>query len=75
MYKASIRFELGNKAGDFFSVMDKKVDFKRSSAKLSKKGGNISIEIEADDPVALISTINSFMKQFRVISDVEKLTD
>ena len=75
MYKASIRLSLGKRANDYFKVMDKNVPFKRSSAKISRKGGEININIEANDPVALISTINSFMKQIRVIGDVEKLVE
>lgn len=75
MYKASIKFELGEKAQDYFSIMDKKVNFKKSKAKVTRKGGSISIEVEAQSPVALVSTINSFMKQIRIIGGIEKLTE
>jgi len=51
--------------------MDKKADYKRSSVRYRIKGNAIEIEVEASDPVALVASLNSSIKQLRIISSVD----
>ena len=74
-YTASIVLDLGEKSEDYIKIMDKRIDFKRSKASVKRNGSKIAISVRAEDPVALVSSINSFLKQVRIIGNAEKLTE
>lgn len=44
---------------------------KRFSSTISMKGGKLSIEVEAEDIVALRSTLNSYLRYLQTIESVE----
>jgi tRNA threonylcarbamoyladenosine modification (KEOPS) complex Pcc1 subunit len=53
--------------------MDMPKEYKRSKLKIEEKGGKITVDIEANDPVALIASLSSIIKQMRVISSVNAI--
>ena len=71
--KAQLIIELGKKAKDYIKVMDMPKEYKRSKLKIKEKGGKITLDIEANDPVALIASLSSIIKQMRVISSVDEI--
>ena len=64
---------MGEKAGNYIKIMDMPKDYKRSKLKIEEKGGKITVDIEANDPVALIASLSSMIKQMRVISSVSEI--
>ena len=73
MYSASIKLNLGKNAKEYFQLLDKRINYKRSRLKISSSGDTIHMEIQAQDPVALIASINSILKQFRIMGNAQKL--
>ena len=64
---------MGKKANDYIKVMDMPKKYKRSKLKIKEEGGKIRVDIEANDPVALIASLSSMIKQMRVISSVNAI--
>ena len=75
MYRATLTLELDKKAEDYIKILDKKRTYKRSSVVAKRKGDTILVEINAEDPIALIASLNSFLKQVRIIGNAERLFD
>lgn len=75
MYRASLTLELDKKAEDYIKILDKQRSYKRSTVVAKRKGDTILVEIKAEDPVALIASLNSFIKQVRIIGNAERLFD
>lgn len=73
IYRASLTLELDKRAEDYIKIIDKKRAYKRSSVIAKRKGNTIIVEIKADDPIALIASLNSFLKQVKIIGNAEKL--
>ncbi|MDE1825360.1 MAG: hypothetical protein KGH61_01790 [Candidatus Micrarchaeota archaeon] len=73
MYSASIRLSLGEKSSDYMSLLDKLAKHKRSSVLIKKSKDAILIDVKADDPIALIASINGVLKQIRIIGNADKL--
>ena len=71
--KAHLIIELGEKAGNYIKIMDMPKEYKRSKLKIREKGGKIEVDTEANDPVALIASLGSVIKQMRVISSVNAI--
>lgn len=71
MPEAQLTIDLGKDAKSFLRVMDKDIEFKRSNVKTTAKGNKITINIVADDSTALVASMNSMLKQMRVISEVK----
>jgi tRNA threonylcarbamoyladenosine modification (KEOPS) complex Pcc1 subunit len=74
-YKAKINIYIGNESKIIVSLMDREIKYKRSRITVKRHGGAIDITVHADDPVALISSINSVIKQLRVITRANKVMD
>ena len=64
---------MGEKAKDYIKLMDIPKEYKRSKLKIKEEGGKIRVDIEANDPVALIASLSSTIKQMRVISSVDEI--
>ena len=64
---------MGEKAKDYIKLMDIPKEYKRSKLKIKEEGGKIRVDIEANDPVALIASLSSMIKQIRVISSVNAI--
>ncbi|MDE1846285.1 MAG: hypothetical protein KGH53_03335 [Candidatus Micrarchaeota archaeon] len=75
MYSASLKLELDKKAEDYIKILDKKVSYKRSKVVAKRKGDMILVEITAEDPVALVASLGSFLKQVKIIGNAERLFD
>ena len=73
MYTANIRLNLGKNTREYFKLLDKGINYKRSKLKVKASGQTIILDIEADDPVALIASVNSILRQLRIIGNAEKL--
>ncbi len=75
MYKASIILFDAKKANDYARVIDSKIGYKHSkvSAKVGPKG--LMITVDADDQVSLFATMNSVLKQLRIIGNIDKRID
>ncbi|MGI0141191.1 MAG: KEOPS complex subunit Pcc1 [Candidatus Micrarchaeales archaeon] len=73
MYGATLKLNLGDKAKEYFGLLDKKVKFKRSTIHFKLGKGFILIEVKAADHTALIASTNSVLKQIRIIGNTETL--
>ncbi len=62
---------MGKGAKDYLSVMDKELEYKRSRVMVKESKGSIVITVEADDPRALLASLNGALKQLRVVSNVD----
>ncbi len=70
-YRAEINIYIGNDYKEIVSLTDKGVKFKRSSVNVSEKSGYIRIEVRADDATALLASVNSVLKQIRIINEIK----
>lgn len=73
MLSASLKIGLGKGAEDCIRLLDKGVRYKRSSVKYRSGKGVLEIRVTAQDPVALVSSLNSALKQLRIITSVDKI--
>ncbi|MGC8662675.1 MAG: KEOPS complex subunit Pcc1 [Candidatus Micrarchaeia archaeon] len=73
--KALLIIDVGKDAKNFIKIMDKSEEYKRSRTNINEKGGKISIEVESSDAVAMLASLNSVLKQLRVISGVANTID
>lgn len=73
MYKGSISIDLGDNPKEIISLMNKDIYYKRSKNKIRLENSSVHIDIEADDPVALVSSMSGVLKQIRIISEVNAL--
>jgi tRNA threonylcarbamoyladenosine modification (KEOPS) complex Pcc1 subunit len=64
--------ELDN-AKDYIDVMESKLNYKRSDVKVSIKGNELDITINAKDNVALLASMQSVLKRIRIISNIESI--
>ena len=75
MYTANIKLKLGKNTKDYFQILDKNITYKRSRLKIKATDEALNVDIEADDPVALIASTNSIIRQLRIIGNAENLFD
>ena len=67
---ARLEIELGDSTLDYADIMDSVREYKRSRVSASGKNGTVTIAVEADDPRALLASLNGMLKQLRIISSV-----
>ncbi len=70
MRKAVLRIEMEN-AKDYLGVIEKKIDYKRSTVRITGDSKSITIEVRAEDPRALLASLNGALKQLRIASNVD----
>lgn len=75
MPNASITIDIGKNPKDYIDVIGASITYKRSRVKISQNGNLIKAEIDADDSRALLASIGSITKQFRIIGNVERILD
>ncbi|MDE1827619.1 MAG: hypothetical protein KGH65_00450 [Candidatus Micrarchaeota archaeon] len=75
MFSASVKLELGKEAKEYFALLDKKLNYKRSKVSVKLSKNTLLIEVKAEDPIALVASIGSILKQIRIIGNAEKLFD
>ncbi len=61
------------KAAFLIGLFDKIREYKRSKIEISGEDNTIIVKVEAYDEIALASTLQSFLKQFLIISKTNKL--
>lgn len=74
MYKGSIRIWIGEGAKDIVSIANTDLSYNRSKMKVKAGKDLIQIDVEAQDAVALVSSMSSMLKQMKVITNVKELT-
>ncbi len=67
---ARLEIELGDSTLDYADIMDSVREYKRSRISASGKNGTVTITVEAEDPRALLASLNGMLKQLRIISSV-----
>jgi tRNA threonylcarbamoyladenosine modification (KEOPS) complex Pcc1 subunit len=70
LVKGVINIELGKDAKDYLGIMDKDLKFKRSTVRIGARGRSIVIKVDAADEIAMFASLNSALKQLRIISKV-----
>lgn len=73
MLNATLKLNLGAKAKDYVKVTGKGEKYKRGSVVFKANNGTIEIKVQANDPVALLASVSSAVKQLKVVSDVDSL--
>lgn len=73
--KASIKINIGKNPKDYIQIIGKSTAYKRSTVKLSQKGGEINALIQADDSRAMLASMQSLLKQIRVVNGVDQMID
>ncbi len=73
MYKGSIKIWVGSGAKDIVSIANTDISYNRSKMKVSAKKGTIEIDVEAQDAIALVSSMGSVLKQMKLITVTQEL--
>lgn len=56
-------------------IVGKGEKFKRGSVSFMSKAGVVKIHVEANDPVALLVSVTSAIKQLKIVSSIDSLMD
>lgn len=75
MYSANLELNLGKKSKEYIKILDKKISYKRSTVLISRKEDLILVKISAQDPVALVASLGSVLKQVKIIGNADSLFD
>lgn len=73
MLEANLTLRLGPRAKDFVKIVGRGEKYKRGSISFKATKEAIEIRVEANDPVALLASVASAIKQLKVVSDVSSL--
>ena len=73
MLSANLKLKLGPNAKEYVKIVGKGEKYKRGSIYFKSKKDTIEIRVEASDPVALLASVTSAIKQLRVVSGVDSL--
>jgi|GEM_PF-3572495 tRNA threonylcarbamoyladenosine modification (KEOPS) complex Pcc1 subunit len=73
--EANITINVGKDPKDYIDIIGKSITYKRSNIRLSQKGKEIKAVIEAKDSRALLASMQSLMKQFRIINNVDNMLE
>lgn len=73
--KAIIKIKLGKDPKDYIEIIGKSTTYKRSRIRMSRKGEEISALVEAKDSRALLASMQSLLKQLRVVAGVDSMLD
>ncbi len=71
LYTAELRIGLGDEE-KYIRILDKNIKYKRGNVEIKNLDG-ILVRIKAQDPTALVASLNSVIKQLRVIESVSKV--
>ncbi len=66
-----LKVQVGKGATDYLSVIDNKLDYERSKVRITRSKDSLTINVEAEDPRALLASLNGALKQLRVVSSVD----
>ncbi len=73
MPDAILKLKLGPRARDYVKIVGKGERYKRGSVSFKATNDSVEIRVEADDPVALLASVSSAVKQLKVVGDVGSL--
>ncbi|MDE1874098.1 MAG: hypothetical protein KGI04_03190 [Candidatus Micrarchaeota archaeon] len=73
MPSATLKIRLGPRARSYVKIIGKGEKYKRGSVSFKAAKDSIEISVEADDPVALLASVSSAVKQLKVVGDVSSL--
>lgn len=71
--KATLTLKLGPRAKEYVKIVGKGERYKRGATSFKATKDTIEVKVEANDPIALLASVASALKQLRVISDVDSL--
>jgi len=70
----SIGFDTQKEADDSYSALVQEADFAhRGGSSVKKKGKQVDVEIDSEDPVALRATINSYLRLMQILKTVDSV--
>ena len=75
MVRARMSMEIGDKALKYVDILDKRINYKRSKVNVSIDNDQIVVDIDAEDPAALVASMGSVLRQLGIISDVDWLVE
>jgi tRNA threonylcarbamoyladenosine modification (KEOPS) complex Pcc1 subunit len=67
--------KLGPRAKDYVKIVGKGEKYKRGSISFNATKDSIEIMVEANDPVALLASVSSAVKQLKIVSSVDSMMD
>ncbi|MCL5239255.1 MAG: CTAG/PCC1 family protein [Candidatus Marsarchaeota archaeon] len=73
MPSATIKLALGPRSKDYVRIVGKGAKYKRGSLSFNASKDSIEIKVEASDPVALLASVSSAVKQLKVVTSVDSL--
>lgn len=72
MPSARLSIKLGRGAKDYARITGPGAKYKRGSVTFRPKGESLEVAVTASDAVALLASLNSALKQLRVVAGVDK---
>ena len=71
-----LNFPSAKAAKAAYGALEAEADFShRGKSRVSLSGKSVRVGIEADDPVSLRASLNSYLRLMRIIKDIEENTD
>ncbi len=75
MPRALMQMEIGKDSKVHIEIIGKAMAYKRSNVRLSRKEGRISAVVDAEDTRAMLASMQSILKQIRVIDSVARVAE
>ena len=72
MPSARLRMKLGRGAKDYARIIGPGAKYKRGKVTFRSEGDSLEVAVTASDAVALLASLNSALKQLRVVAGVDK---
>jgi tRNA threonylcarbamoyladenosine modification (KEOPS) complex Pcc1 subunit len=73
LLNATLRIRIGKDAKEYVKIVGKGERYKRGSISFSSKGNEIAVNVKADDAAALLASLNSALKQLRVVNEINSI--
>lgn len=73
MISAKLVINVGDDAKEYVRVVGKGESYKRGSVSFSAKKGAVEVAVKATDAAALLASLNSALKQLRVVNSVKSI--
>jgi tRNA threonylcarbamoyladenosine modification (KEOPS) complex Pcc1 subunit len=73
LLNATLRIRIGKNAREYVKIVGRGEKYKRGSISFSSKGNEIAVDVKANDAAALLASLNSALKQLRVVNDVDSI--
>jgi tRNA threonylcarbamoyladenosine modification (KEOPS) complex Pcc1 subunit len=73
LLNANLRIRIGKDAKEYVRIVGRGEKYKRGSISFSSKGKEIAVNVKANDAAALLASLNSALKQLRVVNDINSI--